>query len=107
MHFAVGDIIILKVTNIRTKRPCKKLDAKYLSPFTIKAKVRKLSYRIALPPLISHIHLVFHVSLLKKWERLRDSLNFKPGPTKHPEIEDEKRYKVEAILAHRMAKNKL
>jgi hypothetical protein len=37
-------MVILKVTNIRMKRPCKKLDAKYLSPFTIKVKVRKLSY---------------------------------------------------------------
>jgi hypothetical protein len=44
MHFAVRDMVILKVTNIRTKRLCKKLDAKYLSPFTIKVKVRKLSY---------------------------------------------------------------
>jgi hypothetical protein len=44
MHFAVGDMVILKATNIRTKRPCKKLDAKYLGPFTIKAKVGKLSY---------------------------------------------------------------
>jgi hypothetical protein len=44
MHFTIRDIVILKVTNIRIKRPYKKLDIKYLSPFTIKVKVRKLSY---------------------------------------------------------------
>jgi hypothetical protein len=56
---------------------------------------------------MSRIYPIFHVLLLKKWERLRDGLNFKLGPTKHPEIKDEERYKVKAILAHRMAKNKL
>jgi hypothetical protein len=56
---------------------------------------------------MSYIHPIFYVLLLKKWERPRDSLNFKLGPTKHPEIKDEERYKVKAILVHRMAKNKL
>jgi hypothetical protein len=44
MHFAIRDIVILKVTNIKTKRLYKKLDIKYLDLFTIKVKVSKLSY---------------------------------------------------------------
>jgi hypothetical protein len=56
---------------------------------------------------MSYIYPIFYILLLKKWERLRDGLNFKLGPTKHLEIKDEEHYKVKVILIYRMAKNKL
>jgi hypothetical protein len=103
-HYAIGDLVILKSTNIKTKRPCKKLDARYLGPFPITAKIGKLSYRIELPPAMARLHPVFHVSLLEKWNKPRDGQVFRPGPT---ELDDGNRYEVEAILAHKLIRSKL
>lgn len=100
-HYAVGDLVIVKATNIKTRRPCKKLDARYFGPFRILQKHGKLAYRVELPPSMARLHPVFHVSLLEKWEQPPREANFEPGPVQHPELAEDDNYEVEAILAHK------
>ena len=44
-----------------------KLKPRYVGPFEILKKVGKLAYELALPPHMQHIHNVFHVSMLKRY----------------------------------------
>ena len=69
LEFAVGDLVFLKVSPMRNvmrfgKRG--KLAPRYVGPFEILDRVGKVAYRVALPPNLSSIHNVFHVSQLRK-----------------------------------------
>ena len=44
-----------------------KLSSRYISPFEVLQRVGKVAYELALPPGLSEMHLVFHVSILKKY----------------------------------------
>ncbi|XP_070029636.1 uncharacterized protein [Nicotiana sylvestris] len=44
-----------------------KLSPRYIRTFEILERVREVAYRIALPPSSSAVHLVFHVSMLRKY----------------------------------------
>ncbi|XP_073035304.1 uncharacterized protein [Primulina eburnea] len=44
-----------------------KLNPRYVGPFEILEKVGTLAYRLALPPNMSRIHNIFHVSQLRKY----------------------------------------
>jgi hypothetical protein len=44
-----------------------KLSPRFIGPFKITQKVRKLAYRVALPPDLIGTHDVFHVSMLRKY----------------------------------------
>ena len=44
-----------------------KLALRYIGPFEIRSRVDEVAYRLVLPPELSRIHLVFHVSMLKKY----------------------------------------
>ncbi|GAV59055.1 Chromo domain-containing protein [Cephalotus follicularis] len=44
-----------------------KLSPRYIGPFEILERIGEVAYRLALPPNLSHIHNVFHVSLLRKY----------------------------------------
>ena len=57
--------MILRAKNLLTKRPLKKFDARYLGLFTVLKKIRKLAYKLKLPPSIDRVYLVFNVLLLK------------------------------------------
>ena len=43
-----------------------KLAPRYIGPFEIKSRVGEVAYRLVLPPKLSRIHSVFHVSILRK-----------------------------------------
>ena len=61
--FQVGDKVWLNAKNIRTRRPCRKLDSRCLGPYTVTKQIGTHAYRLCLPDSI-RIHNVFHVSLL-------------------------------------------
>ena len=58
-----------------------KLSPHYIGPFEILEKVGNVAYHLALPPSMSGIHNIFHVSMLRKY--IADSSHI----LQHPEIE--------------------
>ena len=66
----MGDHVFLKVIPKRRvirfgKRG--KLSPRYIGPFELLERVGAVAYRLALPPSLSSIREVFHVSMLKKY----------------------------------------
>jgi hypothetical protein len=67
--FEVGDFVYLKVSPMRGLRRFKvrgKLAPRFIGPFKILEKRGEVSYQLELPPQLSDVHDVFHVSQLKK-----------------------------------------
>ena len=70
LHFSEGDKVFLKVSPTRgTMRFGQKgkLSRRYIGPYDIVSKIGEVAYRLALPPELSGVHNVFHVSMLKKY----------------------------------------
>ena len=70
LEFEVGDHVFLKVMPKRGvvrfgKRG--KLSPRFIGPFEILERVGTVAYRLALPPSMSGVHEVFHVSMLRKY----------------------------------------
>jgi hypothetical protein len=66
----VGDNVFLKVSptkGIFRFGKKGKLSPRFIVPFEILEKIGVVAYRLALPPNLSSIHLVFHVSMLRKY----------------------------------------
>ena len=66
----MGDHVFLKVSlwkGITRFGHKGKLSPRYIGPFEILERVGLVAYRIALPPALSKIHNVFHVSSLRKY----------------------------------------
>jgi hypothetical protein len=67
--FEVGDFVYLKVSPMRGLRHFKvrgKLAPRFIGPFEILEKRGEAAYQLELPPQLSDVHDVFHVSQLKK-----------------------------------------
>ena len=70
LEFDVGDNIFLKVMPKRgVVRFDKlgKLSLRFIGPFKILERVGTVAYRLALPPNMSGVHEVFHVSILRRY----------------------------------------
>ena len=70
MSFSAGDLMFLKVSPMKgVMRFGKKgkLAPRYVRPFEIRSRVGEVAFRLVLPPELSRIHLVFHVSMLKMY----------------------------------------
>ena len=70
LEFDVGDHIFFKVMPKRGvvrfgKRG--KLSPRFIGPFEILERIGTVAYRLALPPSMSGVHEVFHVSMLRKY----------------------------------------
>ena len=68
LSFQVGDRVFLKVSPFRGVKRFGikgKLSPRFIGPFEILERIGEVSYRLALPPQLSHVHDVFHVSLLR------------------------------------------
>ncbi|KAD2805709.1 hypothetical protein E3N88_39086 [Mikania micrantha] len=69
LEFQIGDLVMLKVSPWKGifrfgKRG--KLSPRFVGPFKILERIRSVAYRLELPPELSNIHDVFHLSNLKK-----------------------------------------
>ncbi|KAJ4701059.1 Retrotransposon protein, putative, Ty3-gypsy subclass [Melia azedarach] len=70
LEFAVGDYVFLRVSpwkGILRFGKRGKLSPRYMGPFEIIERIGEVAYRLALPPELSRIHDVFHVSMLRKY----------------------------------------
>ncbi|KAL4032890.1 hypothetical protein IC575_005973 [Cucumis melo] len=70
LEFDVGDKVFLRVAPMRgvlrfEKRG--KLSPRFVGPFEILERIGPVAYRLALPPSLSTVHDVFHVSMLRKY----------------------------------------
>ena len=91
----MGDRVFLKVSPwkgvLRFGRRGK-LRPRYIGPYEIIARVGPVAYRLDLPPELSKVHNVFHVSMLRKYipdpshvlrdqpVELKDNLTYKEQP---------------------------
>jgi hypothetical protein len=70
LSFGVVDFVYLKVSPMRGLRHFKvrgKLTPRFIRPFKILGKRGEVAYQLELPPQLSDVHNVFHVSQLKKY----------------------------------------
>ena len=70
LEFEVGDHVFLKVMPKRGvvrfgKRG--KLSPRFIGPFEILERIGVVAYRLALPPNMSGVHVVFHISMLRNY----------------------------------------
>ena len=70
VEFQEGDLVLLKVSPMKgVIRFGKKgkLAPRYIGPFEVLQRIGNVSYKLDLPASIERIHLVFHVSILRKF----------------------------------------
>jgi hypothetical protein len=75
LSFGVGDFVYIKVSPMRGICRLKvkgKLAPKYVGPFKIIDRKGEVAYQLELPPQLSDVDDVFHVSQLKKCLRVQE-----------------------------------
>jgi len=104
-NFKSGDMVWFLTRNVRTTRPCKKLDYKKIGPFRILAKIGSSAYKLDLPDTM-RIHNTIHISLLEPYEdnKLPSQRQEPPPPII---IEGEPEYELEEIVDARLYHGKL
>ncbi|XP_070046603.1 uncharacterized protein [Nicotiana tomentosiformis] len=68
--YMVGEKVLLRFSPMKgVMRFGKKfkLSPRYIGPFEVLERIAKVADRLALPPSLSGVHLVFHVSMLRKY----------------------------------------
>ena len=69
----MGDYVFLRVSpwkEVRRFGKKGKLSLRFVGPFEILERIGQVAYRLALPPMLSAVHNVFHVSTL--WRYVSD-----------------------------------
>jgi hypothetical protein len=75
LRFQVGDFVYLKVSPMRGLHRFKirgKLAPRYIGPFKILEQRGEVAFQLDLPPQLTDVHDVFHVSQLKKCLRVSE-----------------------------------
>ncbi|XP_070013705.1 uncharacterized protein [Nicotiana sylvestris] len=70
VSFMVGENVLLKVSpmkGIMSFRKKGKLIPRFIGPFEVLRRVGEVAYELALPPSLSGVHPVFHVSMLRRY----------------------------------------
>ncbi|USP74003.1 retrotransposon nucleocapsid protein [Curvularia clavata] len=102
--FKVGDKVLLSNKHIKSLRPKKKIDWKYVGPGTITEQIGPSAFKVDMPGL-KNVHPVFHASLLEQYHP--------PGDIPHPEVPTQHElgetgddvYLVDKIVGHRKNKD--
>ena len=101
LQFEIGDRVFLKISPwkgvLRFGRRGK-LRPRYIGPYEIIARVGPVAYRLDLPPELSKVHNVFHVSMLRKYIpdpshvlrdrpiELKDNLTYEETPVQRSKV---------------------
>jgi hypothetical protein len=99
-----GDEVWLLRKNIKTTRPCSKLDFKKLGKFKIKRSVGTHAYELQLPRSM-RVHPVFHVSLLEP--AAVDRLEGQLQEEEYPVGTEKEKMTVEEIVDARILRDQL
>ncbi|XP_070029703.1 uncharacterized protein [Nicotiana sylvestris] len=70
MSYMIGEKVLLKISPMKgVMRFGKKgkLSPRYIGPFEILKRIGDVAYELAMPPNLSGVHPVFHVSMLRKY----------------------------------------
>ncbi|XP_042456733.1 uncharacterized protein LOC122041189 [Zingiber officinale] len=70
LEFSVGDHVFLRVSPMKGVKRFGlkgKLAPRYIGPFQILERIGEVAYRLALPPSLTGMHDVFHVSMLTRY----------------------------------------
>ena len=113
-EFEVGDQVLPRATNFllpaQRLQPARKLQPRFLGPYTITAKFSPVTYRIQLPATV-RFHNVFHISQLERYHPNQDNLfpgRIEPPPPPILIADDEgphQEWEVERILDMRQRKH--
>ncbi|KAL3701254.1 hypothetical protein R1sor_019276 [Riccia sorocarpa] len=99
-EFEVGEKVWLSTTNLKLIG-CRKLNPRFIGPFTIKRRIGTVAYELDLPSTM-RIHPVFHVSLLRRYVSRPPELGAANDARPPPDlIEGEEEFEVERILQKR------
>jgi len=101
--FSIGDYVYLKLQHYRQKsvvhRSSQKLSAKFFDPYLVINKIGNVVHKLELPP-SSTIHLVFHVSQLKR------HVGSQPVQTTLPQMPPNPVLQPQATMDRRIVKRK-
>src|SRR5437762_11441857 len=91
--YQIGDKVLINTKNIRTRRPFKKLNHRYLELFSITKLIGLKAVQIGLPKTM-HCYNVFHVSLLEPY-KTNTLYGRKQQISKLTIVDEEKEYELE------------
>ncbi|XP_061347703.1 uncharacterized protein LOC133293182 [Gastrolobium bilobum] len=77
LEFNEGEHVFVRlspVTGVGRALGVRKLSARFIGPYQIIGRVGSVAYRFALPPNLTNIHNVFHVSQLRRFVSALDSI---------------------------------
>ena len=108
-QYNVSNKVWLSSENVRTARPMKELDYKWLGPYIVEWVISHSAYRLKLPVSFGNIHPVFSVTLLCPFEgdliaKRQERHPPPPPPIFHDGIEE---YEVEKILDSQIFRGKV
>lgn len=96
-QFAVGQLVLLRTTNLKFKGPnARKLLPKWIGPMMVEKRVGELAYKLQLPTTMK-VHPVFHTGLLKPYQAGTRQQAMMPKL----ETETDTLFEVDAILDHK------
>jgi hypothetical protein len=118
VEFDEGQLVMLSTEHLRLQmKITPKLTPRFIGPFKIKRKLSPLNYELELPPNLSSIHPIFHISKLRLYHSSSrfDPFRFPPSSNSSTQSTDgktttalvdetEMEYEVEAIRSHRIRK---
>uniref|UniRef100_A0A803TJ20 Gypsy retrotransposon integrase-like protein 1 n=1 Tax=Anolis carolinensis TaxID=28377 RepID=A0A803TJ20_ANOCA len=100
----VGDQVWLSTRFLPSHRPCRKLDARFIGPYTVVAQLNPVTFKLQLPRSM-RIHPVLHRSLLLPADGvLPDANRPPPAPTM---VDGEEEFEVQDILDSRIHRRRL
>jgi len=105
VEFEVGEKVLLSTANLNNEQRAPKLLPRFVGPFRVVRRIGPVAYELSLPPSLSRVHPVFHVSKLKKYRDGQQQFpNRKYDDRPLPELLDngEEAWEVKEIVGKRV-----